>query len=283
MILKIDRMVEPSNAEMTSPIDIGRLEANVATYRAQYADASPWSYVVIDDFLEESFARRIASTFPPIGKMKARLARLLEARSYDARIQDEDHAIVDVFEALHSERFTRFIETVSGVSGLDPDRDLIGAGLHQGARGSYLRVHADHNTHPVDPSRYRRVNVMVYLNDVWQPEWNGDLELWDREAIACQKRIEPKFNRAAILSVDDTAFHGYGPLRVPSDVTRKALAAYYYADNRAERQTVEAHATTIPPLANEHPIESLAHRVRRAILFRVQQVLPGTSPGTRRD
>jgi len=275
-------MVHPSNAETISPIDLDRLEASVDSLRARYSNASPWSHVVIDDFLDESVARRIATAFPHIGKMKARLARLLEARSYDARIQDEDRAIVEVFEALHGERFTRFIESVTGVTGLDPDRDLVGAGLHQGARGSYLRVDADHNTHPLDATRYRRVNVMVYLNDTWQPEWNGDLELWDREAVACQARIEPKFNRAAILSVDDTAFHGYGPLRVPEGITRKALAAYYYADDRAEGQTVEAHATTIPPLANEHPIEDLAHRVRRAILFRVQQVLPGTSPGTRR-
>jgi hypothetical protein len=273
----------PGTSVSGSVIDFSRLEAKVDELRAAYRDAVPWSYVVVDDFLRPEAATKIAAAFPPIGKMKSRLARLLEARSYDARIDEEDEAIVEVFEALHSDRFTAFLESVTGVPDMAADRSLVGAGLHQGAQGSYLRVHADHNTHPNDPSRFRRVNVMVYLNEVWQPDWNGDLELWDREASACRARIEPKFNRAAILSVDDTAFHGYGPLRVPSGLTRKALAAYYYADSAAEGQTIEAHSTTIPPLRGESPILAFSHRVRRAVLFRIQQLAPGTSPRTSRD
>jgi Rps23 Pro-64 3,4-dihydroxylase Tpa1-like proline 4-hydroxylase len=266
-----------------SLIAYDRLESQIDSLHKEFIGAAPWPHVIIDNFLEPETAKRISAAFPPIGKMKARLARLLEARSYDARIEDEDRSIVDVFEALHSERFTKFVEIVTGVSDLDPDRALVGAGLHQGARGSYLRVHADHNTHPSDPSRFRRINVMVYLNEHWQANWNGDLELWDRGAVACRTRIEPIFNRCAILSVDDTAFHGYGPLRVPQHVTRKALAAYYYSNSAAEGQTLDAHPTTMPILKAENPVSNLAHRARRAILYRVQKVIPGTSPGTRRD
>ena len=266
-----------------SVLDFTRLESRIDEFRLRYETATPWRHVVIDNFLDPDSAARIAAAFPAIGKMKARLARVLEARSYDARIDEEDRAIVEVFEALHSDRFTAFLESVTGVADMAADKSLVGAGLHQGARGSYLRVHADHNTHPNDPTRFRRVNVMIYLNARWEPEWNGDLELWDREASACRTRIEPKFNRAAILSVDDTAFHGYGPLRLPSGFTRKALAAYYYSGVAADGQTLDAHATTIPPLRGESSVLAFSHKVRRAILFRVQQMVPGTSPRTSRD
>jgi hypothetical protein len=108
-----------------SLIDYDRLESRTSSFYEEYISAAPWPHLVIDNFLEPDTARKISAAFPPIGKMKARLARLLEARSYDARIEDEDRSIVEVFDALHSERFTKFVESVTGVSNLDPDRARI--------------------------------------------------------------------------------------------------------------------------------------------------------------
>jgi hypothetical protein len=56
-----------------------------------------------------------------------------------------------------------------------------------------------------------------------------------------------------ILDVDDTAFHGYGRLRLPRGVGRKVLAAYYYSTAPALRQRREAHGTVFPPIAGEGP------------------------------
>jgi Rps23 Pro-64 3,4-dihydroxylase Tpa1-like proline 4-hydroxylase len=178
-----------------------------------------------------------------------------------------------IFEALYDRRFVAFLEWMTGIAGLEPDRELAGAGFHQGAAGSYLRVHADHNAHPLDPSRFRRVNVMVYLNKGWKSEWNGDLELWDRHAIAPRKRIAPAFNRALIMEVDDTAYHGYGPLRTPRGRIRKALAAYYYSKLPAPGQSHEPHPTSFPDLGGENPAQAFAERIRRGALARVEKAL----------
>jgi hypothetical protein len=267
-------MLEVSGENCSPPVvDLAALEASVESLRLEFSRSTPWQHVVLDNFLNVDIANRIVASFPAMGKLKATLARTLEARSYGVDLTDADRAIHDVFGVLLSPRFTSFIERVTGISGLSADRDLVGAGIHQGARGSYLRVHADHNTHPNDPKLFRRVNVMLYLNDVWESDWNGDLELWDRAATSCEKRIEPIFNRCAILSVDDSAFHGYGPLRVPSGVTRKALAAYYYSSVPAKGQASDGHPTTMPPLKNEDPVSSLSHRLRRAVLFRFEKLV----------
>ena len=253
------------------------LEGNLERLRRDYASAEPWSHLAIDNFLRDDVAGRASQAFPRPNRTRSRLARLLGARSYEASIDKQDPIIREIFDELHGPRFTGIIEAITGIKGLAADHQLIGAGLHQGARGSYLRVHADHNTHPEDSSRFRRINVLIYLNPHWDSRWNGDLELWDREAVACRKRIAPKFNRCAILGVDDTAFHGYGPLRVPSSVTRNALAAYFYADVAAEGQTLNPHPTALPALHGENPLARLSHRARRAALARVERMLDRAS------
>jgi Rps23 Pro-64 3,4-dihydroxylase Tpa1-like proline 4-hydroxylase len=256
----------------TSAIDYSGFEDRVEALRAQFSAATPWPHLVIDNFLQPEIATRAADAFPTPDKRKERLARFLGARSYGVRVEDQDPALGAIFEELQGARFTRFLASVSGIEDLAADRERIGAGLHQGARGSYLRVHADHNTHPKDGSRFRRINVLVYLNRRWESKWNGDLELWDRNATSCQKRIAPIFNRCAILPVDDTAFHGYGPLRVPNGVTRNALAEYYYSDVAAVGQTHDPHPTALPQLKSEDLLTSLTHRARRVILARVERI-----------
>jgi hypothetical protein len=255
----------------SGPIEFKHLEHRVAELRSEYQTATPWPHLVLDDFLRGDVAARGAATFPRLDTLRLRLARLLEARAHEWLVDSHDPAIASIFEALQGERFTAFLKAITGISDLAPDRQFVGAGLHQGARGSYLHVHADHNTHPDDPTCFRRVNVLLYLNDRWERNWNGDLELWDRTAGGCCKRIEPKFNRCAILLVDDTAFHGYGPLRVPHNGTRKAIASYYYSNSPAAGQSSEPHPTTLPALGGESFISVFAHGIRRKILHRIEK------------
>jgi hypothetical protein len=45
------------------------------------------------------------------------------------------------------------------------------------------------------------------------------------------------------METHDHAFHGYKELRLPAGVTRRSLAAYYYAGARSDAQTAAAHDT----------------------------------------
>src|SRR5262249_54011008 len=75
----------------------------------------------------------------------------------------------------------------------------------------------------------RRVNVIVYLNRGWHPEWGGSIELWDRDMRRPVVRVPPLANHAVIFNTDEASYHGFAdPLRCPPGVTRKSLATYYY-------------------------------------------------------
>jgi hypothetical protein len=263
----------PPSVALEQLVDYARLEASAADFRAQYDRAEPWRHLVIENMLRSDVAMHAAIAYPPLGKLKALLARVFEAREYDGCIDRHDPIFRAIFDELHGPRFTAFVEKVAGIDGLVPDTTLAGAGLHQGGRGSYLRLHADHNTHPLDDTRYRRVNVLIYLNEIWDAQWNGDLELWDRQAGSCQKRIAPVFNRCVISEVSDTSFHGYDSLRLPRNRTRKALAAYYYAAVPAPGQAAEPHSEIWPALRGESAASYWKHRVCRAVVWRIENAL----------
>ncbi len=90
---------------------------------------------------------------------------------------------------------------------------------------------------------YRRLNLLLFLNEGWREEWNGDLELWDREKRGCEVRIAPDAGRAVLFETSDTSFHGHpAPLACPDGVSRRSIALYYYSPQPAGPNPVE-HST----------------------------------------
>lgn len=138
--------------------------------------------------------------------------------------------------------FRSIISAVTDVKPVLADPDFIGGGMHQGGDGSFLDIHADFNKH-MTTGKYRRLNILIYLNKNWKKKYGGDLELWDNKMKRCVKKISPDFNRCVIFATDKVSYHGYRKMRLPKDVTRKSIAAYYYSNRPAEGEDLEFHNT----------------------------------------
>lgn len=229
--------------ESTIPVlDYGRLEEDAASIARRFQDGDPIRHAVIEDFLEPQTAARAARAFPNPQQMEIAFAGLPEVKNAEQRIGLLDPVFRAIFDEMRSPRFMRWLSSVTQIPDLTSDPELHGGGLHQGADGSYLDVHADFNVHP-QLGLYRRLNVLIYLNETWQPGWQGYLELWSRDMKECRQYIEPTFNRCVIMETHDHAFHGYKELRLPPGTTRKSLATYYYSAQRSDSQTEEKHDT----------------------------------------
>ena len=71
--------------------------------------------------------------------------------------------------------------------------------------------------------------MITFLNKDWQPEFNGQIEFWNKDMSACARKVEPVFNRTVIFKTSDNTWHGHpDPLRCPQGTFRKSLAVYYY-------------------------------------------------------
>ena len=114
-----------------------------------------------------------------------------------------------MLDQFNSETMVDFLEQLTGISGLIPDPHFWGGGLHQIERGGHLKVHSDFNWHE-ELLLDRRLNMIVYLNEDWDPEWGGGLELWDRDMTACQERV-----RAGRQPVRHLQHHRLQPARPP--------------------------------------------------------------------
>jgi Rps23 Pro-64 3,4-dihydroxylase Tpa1-like proline 4-hydroxylase len=187
-------------------------------------DTQPFWHAVIDDFLDEAAATRLADeAFPPLDDPGwIRYDNPIEIKS--ARTDGAS----EYLDLVKSPEFVEIVRRVSGMPDIFCDPTMHGAGLHCHSRGGKLDVHLDYSIHPIT-GKERRLNLVLYLNRDWA--WNGDLEFWTDDA--CARRVAPLFNRAVMFETGDASWHGMpAPLTCPEGVARKSIAAYYVSEPR---------------------------------------------------
>ena len=141
-------------------------------------------------------------------------------------------------------RFLQWLQDLTGEKSLVPDPYLKGGGIHQIAAGGFLKVHADFNWNE-QLNLYRRLNILIYLNDGWDESWGGALELWTSDMKQCGKRIYPFGNTMVVFTTHDHSFHGHPhPLATPSGVYRDSIALYYYSPLKPEEHFAATRLST---------------------------------------
>ncbi len=203
--------------------------AEAGTKLAQvYRSAPPFPHVVIDDFVDTLVLKRILSEWPDSSD-RVYFNRSQERLKYQwERCEVESPYIRAFLAEMNSPGVLRFLEEMTGIRKLVPDPYFRGGGLHETKSGGHLGVHADFNVH-TELDLVRRINLLIYLNEDWDVEFGGHLELWDSQMTRCVEQINPLFGRAVIFNTDAESFHGQPkPLACPSNRSRKSVALYYY-------------------------------------------------------
>jgi hypothetical protein len=121
------------------------------------------------------------------------------------------------------------------------------------------------------------------LNPVWEENWGGAIELWDKEVTRCHHAFAPLLNRCVIFETSDISYHGVQPVKCPPDIQRKSFAAYYYTKEAPAHWKGEVFSTIFQARPNEvirgkvlMPLERVERRVRQkleAVQHRVNRIL----------
>ena len=236
----------PSPSLTPFVFDADHLTALARAHRGEYAAASPFPHIVLDAFLPPEVVTQLIDEFPA---PEANIW-LSGRRGERHKLQLDDEVVLPPFTrqvlwAFNSAVFLRFLTELTGIEGLIADPSLWGGGLHQTCSGGWLAVHADFYRHPL-LNLDRRLNVLVFLNPTWHPEWGGALELWARDMSTCVQHIMPVLNRCVIFNTTDWSFHGHPePLACPHDVSRRSLALYYYSNGRPVGDVMARWNTTL--------------------------------------
>ncbi|WP_374603995.1 2OG-Fe(II) oxygenase [Arenimonas sp.] len=226
--------------------DTDRLKALAEDGKVAYRQATPFPHRVIDGFLRPEAARALADAIPAADSGMAwdrYAAQGFEMKLASSREDQLPETVCRALHELNAGPMLRFLEALTGIGHLLPDPHLLGGGVHLVGPGGHLGVHADFNWHP-GLQAHRRINLLLYLNDDWNTDWGGDLELWSTDAARREKAIAPLFNRAVIFNTRSDTFHGHpSPLATPESVWRRSIAMYYYTSQRPEEELREPHNT----------------------------------------
>ena len=246
--------------------------------RGQVRTAPPFPHILIDDFLDADFAQDVLHSWPSYAEA-AKIGRQFRSINERNKIQVTDSAqfspaLRELNKALASPAFTETLSSIFDIPDLLPDAELVGGGLHQTGPRGRLDVHVDFN-YLEARQLHRRLNILLYFNEGWLPEWGGQLELWNRDVSKCVRSIDPIFNRCVIFETSEISYHGVTGVTCPEGMVRRSFAGYYYTTAAPAHWNGESHSTVFKArpeesvkngfMAVKHASEMVKRKVKKVI------------------
>src|SRR5690242_2785917 len=214
------------------------LETNKEKLRADYLFAKPFPYLVIDNFCDKQKIESLYAKIPELTN-KSRDYMFAKNKFEKSNYREIAPEFNELFTDLTSSRMNDFLSFIANETVfVDPDNH--GGGLHQGKKNSFLDMHLDFNYHPLKKGWYRNMNLLLYLNKDWKPEYKGHLKLHDRRSRS-ETELEVPFNRMIIQQTRAYTLHGYDQTHFPEGKYRTSIATYAYTPHK---QLVEKPRTT---------------------------------------
>ena len=255
-----------------------------AALASQYASAKPFPSFMLDGFLEPAFAAEVAAAYPTFETAKA-MGFAFNAVNERKKVQITDREkfpdpVGRLSDALSSPEFLAALSRITGIPDLLPDPRLWGGGIHVTGPHGRLDVHVDFNilAFEGEPTLYRRLNLLVYLNPGWDEAWGGQVEFWDRDVATCAHSYLPLLNRCVLFETSEISFHGVAPLTCPSHEVRRSFAVYYYTTAPPPGIAAASHSTIFRARPDERVRAHLlmpAERLQRQVTARLRAAYYG--------
>lgn len=230
----------------------------------EFQNAQPYKHIILDNFLNTEIANRLFENFPSIEKLNKHYKGLNENKSEGSNFSDFDPVFAQVREQIMSPAFAAWVAQVTGIPGVFVTEDNLGTGLHQGTDGSFLDIHVDFNIHHIR-NVHRRLNMLLYLNRDWKPEYGGAMEMWNADMTKLEKKVSPDFNRCLIFETSDISYHGYSKITLPPGVTRKSFYTYFYTELTDKSKLKDYHDTVFKAKPEDTAFKKVGTTVKETL------------------
>lgn len=233
-------------------------QINISELNMFFNSSKP-KHVVIDDFLEPSFASAIESEIKELPLDGATVYKHFNEDKYGlSKVSIIPKNTVKLLTYLNSPEFIKFVESLTGFNNLISDDTLNGGGIHITKRHGFLQPHLDFRAHPRNKNWLRRLNLIIYLNKDWSNSYNGHLKFYSPDSLKPLVSVAPIFNRCVLFETSEISIHGYPePLDCPDNVLRLSLALFYYS--------IEDHIIHRPTKYFLLPTDNLLTKVSKKI------------------
>jgi hypothetical protein len=210
------------------------LEANKEDLRVKYLTAQPFPYLIIDNFCDEEKLTKAYNSIPEL-ENKSRDYAFANNKFEKSNYKVLSPELEELYYDLSSERFNEILSFITAKKiFVDPKNH--GGGLHQGKKNSFLDMHLDFNYHPMQKNWYRELNLLLYLNKDWKPEYKGGLRIKDLRTNE-ESELTVPFNRLIIQQCAPYTLHGYDMTNFPEGKYRTSIATYAYQEHHKILET----------------------------------------------
>ena len=213
--------------------------------KTNYKLANPFPHIIIDNLIDLKDSKECVAEMKKYngwGHDDSDYSKKAQVKKYftpwcNNNIEDIKRDMPITWQYLqffNSPEFIQYLEDLTGIKDLIADDSYEGGGCHKIDSGGKLSIHTDYAKHP-SKDLYRRINLLLYLNEDWQDEWGGTLQLWKSDASELVSEIQPKMNRAVIFNTTSESLHGHpNPLNTPDHISRYSIALYYFTKEKYE-------------------------------------------------
>jgi len=230
-------------------INLQFLEANKDRLRMEYLLAKPFPYLIIDNFCDPAKLEALFNKVPEL-QNKSRDYMFANNKFEKSNYKELGTEFDELYRDLSSKQMNDFLSYIANEEVfVDPVNH--GGGLHQGKKNSFLDMHLDFNYHPINKGWYRNMNLLLYLNKDWKPEYKGHLKLVDLRTGE-EKELEVPFNRMIIQQTRAYTLHGYDMTNFPQGKFRTSVATYAYT---VHKNLIEKPRTTDWVVKDGKPIK----------------------------
>jgi len=206
-----------------------------ARYRRELGEqlrhAVPFEHLVVDGWFHPDLLRLVREEFDLYPFTDGRDVD----RKYENTYRSPRYPVLGpagqiYFGLVNSGWFTELLSDVTQVGELIADPSLHNAGLHESRQGGRFSIHRDFERNTCT-GLINEMVLLTYLNEHWNPAWNGALELWDASASRRVCEVQPELGRSVLMRNLPGAYHGHSAaLVLPEGQVRRSLASYYYSN-----------------------------------------------------
>ena len=269
------------NSDDIAGLLVARLEEAGHELRDQWSKPGEVAtrHFVLDNVLPEGIAEQIAGAFPVDGTGFHQMDSFRERKRTLARLSQSEPILNAVSVAFQDSRVINAVAGIANIEGLEGDKTFYAGGLSMMMPGDFLNPHID-NSHDGSRSRYRRINILYYLNKDWSFECGGNFELWDPR-VRKAKTLVSGFNRLVVMETNKRSWHSVS--KVTADCPRLCCSNYYFS-SRSPDGSDYFHVTSFtgrPGETTKRIVGPIDNTVRYAVLRLFRSWVPGNDRSDR--
>jgi len=256
---------------------VARLDAAADELRAQWNApcGTKTRHFILENLLPDEVAHAIAEAFPKDGAGFADRSSFRERKKTLAQLGRTDPTLAAISVAFQDPRVIERVSAITRMSQLEPDRSFYAGGLSMMFPGDFLNPHID-NSHDGERKRYRRINLLYYVNPGWEESFGGNFELWDDD-VRQPKTLVSGFNRLVVMETNKYSWHSVSKVQV--ERVRCCVSNYYFSEVSPDGDGY-FHVTSFTGRPGEHlkrAIGPVDNALRNAVLKTFTGLVPGKS------